>query len=163
MSENTAHPGERCPFFKTNGQPAHQSVSVSSLNEAENGLWNQSLSYRKCHQCHSWFSYRNQCLDFRSLHLPSLSLPSPSPTSLCLSHLSGDMPCVSSTVQRKPKTRKILLKGVSQQLDINILLVCRAESKPLGICGFTLVCVSVCAWVSICSVLHASLRIFSHS
>lgn len=55
----------------------------------------------------------------------------------------GDMPCVSSTLQRKPKTRKILLKGVSQQPDINILLVCRAESKPLGICGFTRVCLCV--------------------
>lgn len=55
----------------------------------------------------------------------------------------GDMPCVSSAVQRKPKTRKILLKGVSQQPDINILLVCRAESKPLGICGFTWVCLCV--------------------
>lgn len=56
----------------------------------------------------------------------------------------GDMPCVSSTLQRKPKTRKILLKGVSRQPDINILLVCRAESQPLGICGYTPVCLCVC-------------------
>lgn len=58
--------------------------------------------------------------------------------------LSGDMACASSTEQRKPKTRGILLKGVSQQPDINNLHVCRAESKPLGICGFTWVCVRVC-------------------
>lgn len=115
-------------------------LSVWSLSEAENGLWNQSLSYRKCHQCHSWFSHHGQRLTFRSLQ-PLCPRPH---LLLCLFHPSGEMPCVSSTAQRKPKTRKILLKGVSQQPDINILLVCRAESKPLGICGFTRVCVSVC-------------------
>lgn len=93
---------------------------------------------------------------------PSPLLPShSSPTSLSLSHPSGEMPCVSSTVQRKPKTRKILLKGVSQQPDINILLVCRAECKPLGICGFTRVCVCVCLSERLLCVLHASLRIMS--
>lgn len=146
---------------RINGQPAHPSVSVSSLSQAENGLWNQSLSYRKCHQCHSWFSHRGQRLTFHSLH--PLPLPShSSPTSLSLSHPSGEMPCVSSTVQRKPKTRKILLKGVSQQPDINILLVCRAECKPLGICGFTWVCVCVCLSERLLCVLHTSLRIMSH-
>lgn len=153
---------------RINGQPAHPSVSVSSLSQAENGLWNQSLSYRKCHQCHSWFSHRGQRLTFHSLHplpLPPHSHPIPHLLlSLSLSHPSGEMPCVSSTVQRKPKTRKILLKGVSQQPDINILLVCRAECKPLGICGFTRVCVSVCAWVSVYSVccihLYVSCPVF---
>lgn len=87
---------------------------------------------------------------------PHFSLTAPPPPRLphlllSLSHPSGEMPCVSSTVQRKPKTRKIPIKGVSQQPDINILLVCRAESKPRGICGFTRVCVSVCAWVSVYS------------
>ena len=138
---------------------AHHSVSVSSLSEAENGLWNQSLSYRKCHQCHSWFSTRpgpHFSLAARPCHTPPPLSSSSSPTSLSLSHSSGEMTCVSSTVQRKPKTRKILLGGVSQQPDINILLVCRAESKPLGICGFTRLCVFVCAWVTVYTAAYIS-------
>jgi len=47
-------------------------------------------------------------------------------SSLALPTLPGDMACVSSAEQRKPKTRGILLKGVSQQPDINNLYVCRA-------------------------------------
>lgn len=65
----------------------------------------------------------------------SLSLPLPHLPPLSLT-LSGDVPCVSWSEQRKPKTRRILLKGVSRQPDINTVLVCRAESKPLGLCGF---------------------------
>lgn len=68
----------------------------------------------------------------------SLCLP---PTSLSLCTLLGDMACASSIEPRKPKTRGILLKGVSQQPDINNLHVCRAESNPLGLCGFTWECV----------------------
>lgn len=61
--------------------------------------------------------------------------------------LPVDVACASSTERRKPKTGGILLKGVSQQPDINNLRVCGAESKPMGFCGFTWVCAhaSVCA------------------
>lgn len=76
------------------------------------------------------------------LHALSLLLPHLPPLSLTL---SGDVPCVSSSEQRKPKTRKILLKGVSRQPDINIVLVCRAECKPKGLCGFIRVCRSICS------------------
>lgn len=69
---------------------------------------------------------------------PHFSFSTPSSVSPTL---SGDTACVSSVEQRKPKTRGILLKGVIQQPDINNLHVCRAQSKPLGICGFTWLCV----------------------
>lgn len=88
-----------------------------------------------------------------SLHHSYFSLP-PS--------LPGEMACASSTQQRKPKTRGILLKGVSQQPDINNLHVCRAESNPLGICGFTCLCVCVIQHLPhVCSIhLHVSCLLF---
>lgn len=49
--------------------------------------------------------------------------------------LSGDMACEPSK-RRKPKTRGILLRGVSRQPDINNLHVCRAERPPLGLLWF---------------------------
>lgn len=87
-----------------------------------------------------------------------------SPSLLLLSYsLPWDMACTSSTEQRKPKTRKILLKGVSKQPDINNLHVYRAESKPLGICGFTWVCEcgSVCVPAFTPSTEHTSSCILS--
>lgn len=89
------------------------------------------------------------------IHSPSLLLLS--------SPLPGDTPCASSTEQRKPKTRRILLKGVSKQPDINNLHVYRAESKPLGICGFTWVCEcgSLCVPAFTPSIEHTSSCILS--
>lgn len=81
---------------------------------------------------------------------PILHSPSITPTPLILP--PWGLVCVSSTEQRKPKTRGILLKGVSKQPDINNLHVYRAESKPLGICGFSRVCVRVCD--SVCSSIY---------
>lgn len=108
------------------------------------------LSVHHCHCSHS--------PTFPSPLLPLYITPtSLSPTP------AGDMACASSTEQRKPKTRGILLKGVSQQPDINNLHVCRAESKPLGICGFTWVCacVSVCVPAFTPCVQHTSSCIMS--
>lgn len=71
------------------------------------------------------------------------------------------MPCVSSSAQRKPKTRKILLKGVSRQPDINIVLVCRAECKPQGLCGFIRVCRSICSeYIFMYHVSHLCHQVF---
>ena len=93
----------------------------------------------------------------------SFSTPTPLPPPL-----PRDRACASSAEQRKPKTRGILLKGVSQQPDINNLHVCRAESKPLGICGFTRLCVCTCVALRVfqylpleCSIhLHVSCLLF---
>lgn len=87
-----------------------------------------------------------------------------SPSLLLLSStLPWDRACTSSTEQRKPKTRKILLKGVSKQPDINNLHVYRAESKPVGICGFTWVCECGAVCVPACtpSMEHTSSCILS--
>lgn len=152
---NTAQLGERCPFCK-NKWTAGTSVCVSVISQRG---WKWPVKSKPVLQ----EVPSMPLLILAPRPAPHFSLtapPHPLPhLLLSVSHPSGEMPCVSSTVERKPKTRKILLKGVSQQPDINILLVCRAESKPLGICGFTRVCVSVCAWVSVYSVYCVHLYI----
>lgn len=133
--------------LQPNGRAAHQSMSVSSLSPASKWPVKSKPVLQEVSSMplliRSPLSL--QPLFHPPLHLLSLSLLFLAALARLSPTLRGDMACAPSPEQRKPKTRGILLKGVSRQPDINNLCVCRAESKPLGICGYTWVYVCVCA------------------